>query len=110
MWLELHRRVDITALADVGGKLPADATRVVKPVYASPMRVQVRPPPQAACARLGPYASRLGLVHASCTGQHWRMQGYELPRFRRNSPTHCCTLNAGLRNLMSRKQAAPGPT
>ena len=38
----LCRRVDITALADAGGKLPADATRVVKPVYASPMRIQVR--------------------------------------------------------------------
>ena len=39
---DLCRRVDIAALADAGGKLPADATRVVKPVYASPMRVQVR--------------------------------------------------------------------
>lgn len=39
---DLCRRVDITALADAGGKLPANATRVVKPVYASPMRVQVR--------------------------------------------------------------------
>ncbi|KAK9832071.1 hypothetical protein WJX81_004065 [Elliptochloris bilobata] len=35
------RRVDIAGLADEGGKLPADATRVVKAVYASPMRVQV---------------------------------------------------------------------
>lgn len=71
---DVCRRVDITSLADAGGKLPADATRVVKPVFASPMRVQVRLLPWFACVHLLP-APSLPIAH--CSAQHYQhLQSY----------------------------------